>query len=1031
MKKKYTLAIPLLFTALGLSDQAQADELATRNDSSNDLTTAVSSTVAEQGKLEEGAVATSTYSAPSISPKVAEPRVPEISSSSKVDNEASTQSATSPAAKTETESVAVTSDNHVTNSSISKETQIPENKISKGTYFRNTTSPTYNTHTSLTDATSDKTSVKVTFDQANSSSIDRFKVGVYTKNDKSDIIWKEGNKVVNGKAWFTMRANELQGVTAKYYFDPIIRYKNGSQKQGATLSHDLVNPDLPKVSLQNVSSDKRNLQVVFDKASSEKVSLFKVGIYTKANKSDIQWKEGNIVKGQKAWFTIHSDDFAKNVDKVFFDTSVRLKDGKTISLGTLNHVIKQSVVPTPTPKPQPTTQPVQTPTISLKNLSADKTSVQVVFNNTNPSQLTELKVGVYTKKDKSDLIWKIGHNITSGQSHFTIATDELQKVSGTYYFDSVSVLKGGKTINHPTISQNLIYKNSDTNKPLPKESKAGFVDLSSHNGELSEADFRELARQGIRGAVVKLTEHTTYKNPFAASHIKNAKAAGLQVSAYAYSHYQSAEDARKEARFFVQRAKELGLPSNTVMVNDIEENYMRTNINANTQAWADEMRRQGFSNLIYYASASWLDQNNLGIRGPISTSQFGLQNFWVAQYPAKNMTFSQARGMSYNSRTAAWQFGSDAELIKGKHVFDVNIDYTGRFTSNTSAPTSQPSKPVTPTPQPKPTTNTSEFKVGDNVLFNGTYTISSLAYPNVVSKDLAGQTGRDGVFDPTPMVEVDGAGRATSDQILYSGSLVRIPGTYKVLAVDASKSAVKVRIGSRESWVDSRKVTKTTTATTPNTNPVTSASQGNYNVLNRIIYLDAGHGGSDPGAVRGNVREAELALSVHNKLRRRLEQEGFKVISTRTDNSSHDLTERSVNANRSFSDLFVSLHFNASEKQVDSSKEGIETYWYQYFPEYYPSMNAAFHNNPQRLERSQYLATAIQNNLIGQTHAPNRGVKRQTFSVLRETVAPAVLVELGFVSHANEAQKIVQSAYQDKLVAGVLNGIKEYYKHFG
>ena len=567
--------------------------------------------------------------------------------------------------------------------------------------------------------------------------------------------------------------------------------------------------------------------------------------------------------------------------------------------------------------------------------------------------------------------------------------------------------------------------------PLPKESKAGFVDLSSHNGELSEADFRELARQGIRGAVVKLTEHTTYKNPFAASHIKNAKAAGLQVSAYAYSHYQSAEDARKEARFFVQRAKELGLPSNTVMVNDIEENYMRTNINANTQAWADEMRRQGFSNLIYYASASWLDQNNLGIRGPISTSQFGLQNFWVAQYPAKNMTFSQARGMSYNSRTAAWQFGSDAELIKGKHVFDVNIDYTGRFTSNTSAPTSQPSKPVTPTPQPKPTTNTSEFKVGDNVLFNGTYTISSLAYPNVVSKDLAGQTGRDGVFDPTPMVEVDGAGRATSDQILYSGSLVRIPGTYKVLAVDASKSAVKVRIGSRESWVDSRKVTKTTTATTPNTNPVTSASQGNYNVLNRIIYLDAGHGGSDPGAVRGNVREAELALSVHNKLRRRLEQEGFKVISTRTDNSSHDLTERSVNANRSFSDLFVSLHFNASEKQVDSSKEGIETYWYQYFPEYYPSMNAAFHNNPQRLERSQYLATAIQNNLIGQTHAPNRGVKRQTFSVLRETVAPAVLVELGFVSHANEAQKIVQSAYQDKLVAGVLNGIKEYYKHFG
>ncbi len=60
------------------------------------------------------------------------------------------------------------------------------------------------------------------------------------------------------------------------------------------------------------------------------------------------------------------------------------------------------------------------------------------------------------------------------------------------------------------------------------------------------------------------------------------------------------------------------------MVNDIEDSDMRPNINATTQAWADEMRRMGFSNLMYYTSASWLDRNNPEL---IQTEQFGLENF--------------------------------------------------------------------------------------------------------------------------------------------------------------------------------------------------------------------------------------------------------------------------------------------------------------------------------------------------------------------------------------------------------------------
>ena len=164
-----------------------------------------------------------------------------------------------------------------------------------------------------------------------------------------------------------------------------------------------------------------------------------------------------------------------------------------------------------------------------------------------------------------------------------------------------------------------------------------FVDVSSHNGHISVDDYRKLAQQGVGGVVVKLTEGTHYTNPFAESQVRNAQGAGLQVSTYAFSHYTSDEEARAEARYYAAFANRLGLPKNTVMVNDMEDPKMQNGINQHTQAWADEMRRLGYSNLMYYTSASWLDQNNLRSKGPVNTSQFGYSNFWVAQYPSSNL----------------------------------------------------------------------------------------------------------------------------------------------------------------------------------------------------------------------------------------------------------------------------------------------------------------------------------------------------------------------------------------------------------
>ena len=212
--------------------------------------------------------------------------------------------------------------------------------------------------------------------------------------------------------------------------------------------------------------------------------------------------------------------------------------------------------------------------------------------------------------------------------------------------------------------------------------KSTFVDVSSHNGHISKEDYQRLAEKGVSGVVVKLTEGTSYKNPYAASQIQNAQAAGMQVSAYAFSHYTNEAEARAEARYFAEEARRLNLPSSTVMVNDIEDSDMLSNINTSTQAWADEMRHMGFSNLMYYTSASWLDRNNLRTKGPIQTERFGLENFWVAQYPTSKLSADDAKTLKYNSEAGAWQFTSQAELLPGRHVFDQSVDYTGRFTGN-------------------------------------------------------------------------------------------------------------------------------------------------------------------------------------------------------------------------------------------------------------------------------------------------------------------------------------------------------------
>ena len=204
-----------------------------------------------------------------------------------------------------------------------------------------------------------------------------------------------------------------------------------------------------------------------------------------------------------------------------------------------------------------------------------------------------------------------------------------------------------------------------------------------------------------------------------------------------------------------------------------------------------------------------------------------------------------------------------------------------------------------------------------------------------------------------------------------------------------------------------------------------SASRGNYDVLNKVVYLDAGHGGYDPGASYFGISEKSLTLAIQSRVKAKLEAEGYQVVTTRTSDTYVDLTDRSRAANASESDIFVSIHINASGS---SAAQGIETYYYQPYAEYPSRINATYHANPTRLSMSDTLANAIQSSLINATGAQNQGVKRQTFAVLRETTAPAVLLELGFLSNPQEATRLNTSAYQETLANAIVAGIKSYYE---
>lgn len=201
-------------------------------------------------------------------------------------------------------------------------------------------------------------------------------------------------------------------------------------------------------------------------------------------------------------------------------------------------------------------------------------------------------------------------------------------------------------------------------------------------------------------------------------------------------------------------------------------------------------------------------------------------------------------------------------------------------------------------------------------------------------------------------------------------------------------------------------------------------TKGQYS---NTIFLDPGHGGQDSGAFYYNVAEKDLNMQIYRKLRAKLEELGYKVLTSRDSDIDVDfVTERSRMVNKTNSDIFISIHFNATGNTY-SKASGIQTYSYRDEPDYPSKINQYWHNHSDRMSESKRLAAAIHSSLLAETGAKDAGLLESSYSVLRETAKPAVLLELGYMDNFSENQQIRDSHYQDKLVAGIVKGIQKYY----
>lgn len=221
-----------------------------------------------------------------------------------------------------------------------------------------------------------------------------------------------------------------------------------------------------------------------------------------------------------------------------------------------------------------------------------------------------------------------------------------------------------------------------------------FIDVSSYQGAMTQRDYNTLKARGVKGVVVKLTEGTSYRNPYAGQQISMAKKAGMKVSVYHFSRFKNKAQAEAEADYFVQYARQLGLGNNTLMVNDIESGDCNNGYTTQNSVYfaLRLIRTHGIQSVLHYGYQNWFDT------GVLDRNVLGADSIWMAAYPYS----PSANNLWFKGSVEAWQFTSTMRLPAGNDYtgyIDGNIDYTGRFTGKS---TTKPEVKPEPKPEEKP-----------------------------------------------------------------------------------------------------------------------------------------------------------------------------------------------------------------------------------------------------------------------------------------------------------------------------------------
>lgn len=196
------------------------------------------------------------------------------------------------------------------------------------------------------------------------------------------------------------------------------------------------------------------------------------------------------------------------------------------------------------------------------------------------------------------------------------------------------------------------------------------------------------------------------------------------------------------------------------------------------------------------------------------------------------------------------------------------------------------------------------------------------------------------------------------------------------------------------------------------------------------VVLDPGHGGYDKGAVSKFGYEKDYALDVAKKLRPLLEAKGLRVVLTRDDDTFVPLEVRAKIANLAKDAIFVSIHFNATDR--DPAASGFEIYCLT--PRGAPStaddaLALSFMNVQPGTDvdtHSVGVAACIYHSILGHTAEPDRGIKRARFAVLRLTQIPSVLIEGGFMTERGESRMIAKNEWRTDFARAISIGIESY-----